>query len=149
MQRSKLLVLEPSQTRPDSPAGIPFKLLADDTGGQISALEWTLGPWQSGPERHAHHFDEAFYVVAGELEMYLDGERHVLASRCMAWVPRETAHTFANAGPDPVTVLTIATPGGLEKFFAAQDGNPAAFPDVPELGVRRLGPRIRSERAPN
>ena len=51
--------------------------------------------------------DEAFYVVAGRLEAQLDDRRVQVAAGGFLWVPRGTAHTFANAGPDPVHVLAL------------------------------------------
>ena len=142
------LILKPSQYRPNSPGNIPFKLLAEDTGGKLSLLEWTLSPWQSGPFLHAHDFTEAFYVVDGELEIQLGERRHILGPRHLAWAPGGTPHAFANAAAREVTVLTICSPGGLEHFFAAQGDDPDSFPDVPGLGLRLLGPRIRATGAP-
>lgn len=146
MQRSEPFVLGPAENRPGSPERTPFKVLSQDTAGQLSMHEWSLPAWQSGPELHAHNFDEVFYVLDGELEMQIHGVRHLLSHGYLAWMPRNTPHTFANAGAQPVRVLTIATPGGLENVFAALAGDLSAFPSDVELEF--LGPRIRSEKAP-
>ncbi|MCE7003241.1 cupin domain-containing protein [Kibdelosporangium philippinense] len=143
------MILKPLENRPNSPGNTPFKLLAEDTGGKLSLLEWTIGAWKSGPYLHAHDFDEAFYVVDGVLEIQLGHERHILGPRHMAWAPGGTAHAFANAAARDVTVLTICSPGGLEHFFAAQGDDPDSFPDVPGLGLQLLGPRIRATHAPD
>ena len=72
-------------------------------------------------------------------------------------MPRGTAHTFANAGPDPVHVLAL--PGGVEELFAEQAAYLASVQDPPdpsvldEMGVRHgaptVGPPIRSQSAPD
>jgi glyoxylate utilization-related uncharacterized protein len=70
---------------------------------------------------HRHDaVDEAFYVVGGRLEAQLDDQRVQVAAGGFLWVPRGTAHTFANAGSDPIQVLALALPGGVEELFAEQ-----------------------------
>jgi hypothetical protein len=74
------------------------------------------------------------------------------------WVPRGTAHTFANAGPDPVQVLAVALPGGVEELFAEQAAYLASVQGPPnpsvlnDIGLRHraptVGPPIRFENAP-
>src|SRR5258707_11175258 len=96
VQQSQPFVLAPSEARLESPSGpafrSSFKLLALDTDGQFSLLEWTLEPWQPGPGLHSHNFDEAFYVLSGEVEFQVGEDRHVLGPRHLAWVPRGTQH---------------------------------------------------------
>jgi mannose-6-phosphate isomerase-like protein (cupin superfamily) len=141
-------------------AMLPFKALASDTGGLLSVCEFTLGGWESGPVLHRHDaVDEAFYVVAGRLEAQLDDRRVQVAAGGFLWVPRGTAHTFANAGPDPVQVLALALPGGVEELFAEQAAYLASVQGPPdlsvldELGARHgaptVGPPIRSHSAPD
>ena len=149
MHRSGPFILGPSQARLDAPSGPAFKnafkLLASDTAGQFSLLEWSLDPWQSGPGLHAHNFDEAFYVLSGEVEFQVDNDRHVLGPRQLAWVPRDTPHSFANAGPEPALGISVADPGGLEDILTA---HAAGAPLRSEFGMALLGPPIRADRAP-
>jgi mannose-6-phosphate isomerase-like protein (cupin superfamily) len=98
--RAAPYVLDAGETRRDD-AILPFKALASDTGGLLSVCEFTLGGWETGPVLHRHDaVDEAFYVVAGRLEAQLDDQRVQVAVGGFLWVPRGTAHTFANAGPE-------------------------------------------------
>jgi hypothetical protein len=97
-------------------------------------------------------------VVAGRLEAQLDDRRVQVAAGGFLWVPRGTAHTFANAGPDPVQVLALALPGGVEELFAERAAYLASVQGPPdpgvldEIGVRHgaptVGPPIRSHSAP-
>lgn len=149
MERSKPFVLEPSERRPDSQGGqgftTAFKLLGRDTAGAFSLLEWALEPWQEGPGQHQHNFDEAFYVLSGKVEFKVGDKHHVLGSGQLAWMPRDTAHSFSNAGAETATGLTVSTPGGLENVFEAfRAGEPAP----PEFQVEHLGPPFRAAGAP-
>lgn len=97
-------------------------------------------------------------MVAGRLEAQLDDQRVQVAAGGFLWVPRGTAHTFANAGPDPVHVLALALPGGVEELFAEQAAYLASVQGPPDpsvldqIGVRHgaptVGPPIRSHSAP-
>ena len=149
MERSKPFVLEPSEARPNSKGGegfkTAFKLLGRDTGGAFSLLEWALEPWQEGPGLHQHAFDEAFYVLKGQVAFRVAGELHVLGPGQLAWMPRNTPHAFSNAGAEPASGLTVSTPGGLENIFEAlRAGQPAP----PEFQVEHLGPPFRAAGAP-
>ncbi|MDN5849773.1 MAG: cupin domain-containing protein [Nitrococcus sp.] len=156
--RAKPFVLEPGASRRDD-AFLPFKVCAPDTGGLLSICEFTLAAWDSGPVLHVHSaIDEAFYVVSGTLEMQLDDERKLAIAGSFAWVPRGTGHTFANGGDDPVHVIALAVPGGIEEMFAEQAAHIAASQGPPdesvldEIGRRHggttLGPPIRARNAP-
>lgn len=155
-RRSAPYVLAASQSR-EGDTG--FKLRAVDTAGTVSLLEFSLDAWASGPDLHDHHdSDEAFYVLSGLMEMQVGTDRYRLGPGEFAWVPRGTAHTFANAASQPARALTVATPGGLENFLADQarylascHGNPdpAVLAEMREQHAgNRLGPPIRSPEAP-
>ena len=139
---------------------LPFKLVADDSDGRLSICEFTLGGWESGPVLHAHGaVDEAFFVVNGLLEAQLGDERVRAPTGAFLWVPRGTAHTFANAGPKPVHVVALATPGGIEHLFAEQAAYLSGLEGPPDpavleaMGHRHdaptLGPPIRATGAPD
>ena len=151
-------VLDPGATRRDD-AILPFKLLAADSGGALSVCEFTLGGWENGPVLHKHtDVDEAFFVVSGHLEAQVGDQRLQAEAGSFLWVPRETPHTFANAGPAPLHVLALAAPGGIEHLFAEQAAHLAAATGGPdasvmdEIGRRHgaitLGPPIRAAGAP-
>lgn len=157
MQISKPFVLKASEARPDAPspenaAGTAFetafKLIARDTDSRFSLLEWHLAPWQTGPGLHAHNFDEAFYVLEGSVIFQVGEERHVLGPRQLAWMPRNTPHSFSNAGGEPAAGLTVSTPGGLESVFAAQSSDPDVTRPAFQFEVERLGPPVRAENTP-
>jgi mannose-6-phosphate isomerase-like protein (cupin superfamily) len=151
-------VVEPGATRIDG-AMLPFKLTAEDSGGALSICEFTLGPWDSGPVLHKHDgVDEGFYVVAGTLEAQVNDRRLQASAGAFVWVPRGAAHAFANGGPDPLHVVALAMPGGIEALFAEQAAYFASLDGPPDMallgamgerhGAPTLGPPIRSQNAP-
>jgi quercetin dioxygenase-like cupin family protein len=42
-------------------------LRSEQTGGHVSVTEIVVPPHSSGPPLHTHDFDEAFYLLEGEL----------------------------------------------------------------------------------
>jgi quercetin dioxygenase-like cupin family protein len=149
VERSNAFVLTKGEARPNSQGGLgyttAFKLLGQDTAGAFSLLEWSLEPWQDGPGLHKHNFDEAFYVLHGQVVFQIRDEHHVLGAGQLAWMPRNTPHSFSNAGGEPASGLTVSTPGGLENVFAKLN---AGEPAPAEFQVQHLGPPVRAAGVP-
>lgn len=77
-------------------------------------------------QRHFHAFEEALYVLGGELLLELDGEAHRLVSGDYALIPVGTWHVLANAGTEQTRWLSVNTPqrlaadaGRRDTFFAS------------------------------
>ena len=47
-------------------------LRSEETGGHVSVTEIVVPPHSAGPPLHTHDFDEAFYVLEGELIFQVD-----------------------------------------------------------------------------
>jgi mannose-6-phosphate isomerase-like protein (cupin superfamily) len=71
-----------------------------------------------GPPPHTHHdFDEAIYVLEGEL-IVLDGNvERTVAAGGLALAPRGRRHSFRNPAGLPVPVLGIWTPAPALRFL--------------------------------
>jgi quercetin dioxygenase-like cupin family protein len=104
-----------------------------------------MGGWL---QRHFHSFEEALYVLAGELLLEIDGRVHRLLSGDYALMPVGTWHALANAGPDQTRWLSVNTPqrlaadtGRRDTFFVAEAFDLAAFAgraERPPFGDPRL-----------
>lgn len=114
---------------------VTLKAVRDDTGGAVSAYEFAMPPATAGPPLHLHRgWDEAFYVLEGEMTFLIDGRRSAAPAGTFVFVPRGVPHTFWNAGTAPARQLTVFTPAGIEDYFddlaqvvaAADDGARAA-----------------------
>jgi mannose-6-phosphate isomerase-like protein (cupin superfamily) len=125
----------------------PFvHLRSEESGGQVSVIETAPGPG-AGPPLHHHDFDEAFYVLEGELTFRLRDEMVTAGPGDLVFAPRGVPHTFANLGDKPARQLIVCTPAGFERYFARMAAeNTGAEPSdwalqpIPE--VTRIGPTI-------
>ena len=95
-----------------------MKVTSVQTGGTWSMVDFTASPGtQTMLHRHPKT-DETFFVLEGDLTMYVDGNLSTLHYGDMAYVPKMTPHAFANLSNEPVRFLGTFTPSGFEKFFA-------------------------------
>src|SRR5687768_14725942 len=73
-----------------------FKATAASTAGALALLEASV-PAGSGPPPHVHeHEDEAFYLLAGTLEISTEDETFDARAGDFVFVPRGTPHHFKN-----------------------------------------------------
>lgn len=100
--------------------GVKYKtiLKPEDTGGAMSIID-SLSPLGSGPPRHVHEReDEAFILMSGACEFWLEGESFVRQAGATVFIPRGREHTFRVVGDAPCRHFVILTPGGFEGFFS-------------------------------
>jgi quercetin dioxygenase-like cupin family protein len=110
---------------------IVCRALAKDTGGALSVLEFTVAHGD-GPPFHTHHNeDETFLVLDGRFFIQIGDTRYDVRPGGCVFGPRHLPHGFVNAGPLPARLLVIATPAGIEGYFA-ESGRPAAARRLPE-----------------
>ena len=115
------VVLAPGAGRDISlgPAGtVTLKAVTADSGGTLSAYEFVTPPATAGPPLHLHRtWDEAFYILEGEMTFLIDGRTHCAPAGSFVFVPRGILHTFWNAGDTPAKQLVVFTPAGIEAYF--------------------------------
>ena len=102
---------------------------AEQTGGTFALVEELLNK-AAEPPPHVHHLeDEAFYVLSGALTVRV-GDR-VFHARPGAFVfcPRGIPHLLTVESAE-VRMLTLVTPGGLERMFIDL-GEPAQTRTLP------------------
>lgn len=92
------------------------------------------GPEGSGPPPHSHGWDEAFFVLGGELTVGLGDEPEVTcAPGTLIHVPANTMHWF-RFGAGGGTMLSVTSRTGASDFFveAAREIHPTE-PDLGQL----------------
>lgn len=99
-------------------------------------------------QRHFHSFEEALYVLAGELLLEIGGQRHRLVSGDFALLPVGSWHALGNGGADETRWLSVNTPmrlapdaGRRDTFFAPEPFDLAALDaaaERPPFGDPRL-----------
>ena len=71
--------------------------------------------------RHIHSFEEALYVLAGELILDIDGHVHRLLPGDYAHMAVGTWHALANAGREPARWFSVNTPQRLDPASGRRD----------------------------
>jgi quercetin dioxygenase-like cupin family protein len=96
---------------------IDVHLFGEDSGGRLSAVEYVAGPHFGGPPLHRHAFDEAWYVLEGELTFRIGDELRTAGAGSFVYAPGGTPHTLANRSGRQARVLLLCLPAGLERYF--------------------------------
>jgi quercetin dioxygenase-like cupin family protein len=77
-----------------------------------------------GPPAHHHNsYDEAFYVLTGEMEFCVNDETATVTAGSMAFVPRGATHAFRNRATEPARMLVITTPEAIDLIVRMPDGS--------------------------
>lgn len=113
---------------------ITFLLTGAETGGAFFLAECAVAP-QGGPPPHIHHReDESIFVMDGTVTFQVDGTTLRASAGDLVYIPRGTVHGFQNTGATRAKLLVLATPAGLENFFAeAFVPAPDRFADPPSV----------------
>jgi quercetin dioxygenase-like cupin family protein len=108
-------------------------LAAADAGAPLGVIEMLEVPAGDMPPLHVHHAqDEGFYLLEGELTLYLPDEETTLRPGDYALAPRGVPHAY-RAGDEPARWLLISNPAGFERFVAdvaAADSDPSRLPEI-------------------
>lgn len=100
--------------------------------------ELAVGGLQPGGwlARHVHSFEEALYILDGEVVLELDRRVHRLVAGDYGLVPIGTPHTLVNVGHGPVRWLGVNTPPRRPAGAAVRDTLFAAGrPDLDALAA--------------
>ena len=98
---------------------IVIKVTANDTNGAMTVLETTV-PAGAGPPRHMHTREsETFYVLDGDFEFEIDGDKITAGVGAFLVAPPNLPHSFRNITDRPGRLLIVCQPGGFESFIEA------------------------------
>ncbi len=134
-------IVKAGERPPLNVLGMPLRFLCDshETGGSWSLFEEEV-PLGMGPPPHRHDWDEAYYILDGEVEFEIDGELVKSATGDFNYLPRNTIHGFKGASAAPARVLIFASPAHGSEFFEDVNDEVRVLPDdlakVPQIGMR-------------
>ena len=125
-------------------------LRSEETDGHVSVTEIAVPPHSAGPPLHTHDFDEAFYMLEGELLFQVEDARETKGAGEVSFAPRNVAHALANPGDAPARYVLVCTPAGFERHWARMAADAAgieppewALQPIPEVTV--VGPQIAAQ----
>ena len=82
---------------------------------ELALIEFELEPGFEGPDPHTHDDQtDSFYILEGELDVYIDGEWTRGTPGTYVAAPPGVAHGFTKRDPGTVRFLNIHAPGGFE-----------------------------------
>jgi quercetin dioxygenase-like cupin family protein len=130
---------------------IEVLLPSEQSNDAVGIVALTVPPGWDGPPLHHHGFDEAFYVLEGELTFQLDAELRTAGPGELVFAPRGAIHTLANLSEGRARYVLVCTPGEFTSYFerlsrpASTSASPS--PDKPYPSTIVVGPTIREHLA--
>ncbi|MEO8547561.1 MAG: cupin domain-containing protein [Sphingomicrobium sp.] len=93
-----------------------------------------------GPPPHRHDWDEAYYILEGEVDFEIDGKTVKSATGDFNYLRRNTVHGFKGASQSPARVLIFAAPAHGSEFFEELNSEVLSIPEdlakIPAIGQR-------------
>ena len=118
---------------------IKFLTVGAQSGGQIMSMKYTAPARFAGPPPHYHRITtEIFHVLEGTLTLRVGDQTVHLDPGGYAYVPPGVVHGFSNTTDSPTVYFCLATPAGLEHYFAELAELVRNDPQWPPRDMRKL-----------
>ena len=118
---------------------VRFLCRAEDTHRAWSLMENVI-PLNAGPPPHHHPWDEAYFVMSGEVEFQIGERSERACAGDFVYAPAGTVHAFHGVSPAPAHMLIFDAPAHAEAFFKEVHREvtetPRDLPKLPEIGAR-------------
>ncbi len=119
VDEDQVMFVQPGQGRFISVLGseMTFKVTGDDTNGNWCLIEYSQTPGARTPPQHAHDWDEAYYILQGQMTFRIRDRTFDAAAGSFLLVPGGIPHTYTNGTSEAVDFLLMLSPAGFERFF--------------------------------
>lgn len=118
---------------------LKFLCTSSDTKGRYSSMLNTV-PKGLGAPPHQHPWDESFYVLKGEVEFLMNGERQLLKTGDYILIPANTVHGFTGMSDEEGLLIAFESPGHSSQFFQEINDTVRSIPEdlskMPGIGER-------------
>lgn len=109
---------------------------SEQTNGAYALIDMLIPP-EGGPPPHSHAtFQEAFYIIDGEIEVITKEKKYSATKGSYVNIPfNGPVHKFTNRTDKTAHILCLTTPAGMEKMFD-EIGKPVAagtFLPLPQM----------------
>ncbi len=118
---------------------VRFLCESQHTGNAWSLMELTV-PKDGGPPLHEHDWDEAYFIIAGEVCFLLGTEEFIARPGDFIYAPGGTPHGFHGASATDARMLIFDAPAHAGAFFRQVDREVSELPRelarVLDIGAR-------------
>jgi len=116
LKKSK--ILKSSETNSLNVLGgqVSFLCEASETNNKWSLMSVDL-PLNAGPPPHHHPWDEAYYILEGQVRFILGEEETIISKGDFVYAPANTVHAFFGASEEVAKVLVFDAPSTAGGFF--------------------------------
>lgn len=126
--------------------GEKVTILAEGDHSKPFEVHIQEGVQGGGPGPHFHAWDEAFFVLEGEVELILEDESTVLGAGSYVHIPGNTVHAYTNKSATARILGIVSDPKGGDLFRAIDriripDELPRLLKTAAECGVTFLPPQ--------
>jgi len=128
---SKSYFVQTPDQRPEAldVVGTKVSVLASSTETGCYGITFQEGEEGTGPPPHSHDWDEAFYVISGEVNFQCAGERHKCPAGTLVHIPRNTEHGFSYGKGGGTMMEVTSRNGTAAELFTAIDAKVDADTD--------------------
>lgn len=132
MSKPQSFVVKPSEPTPLQMVGERVSILA--SAEQTGSVEVFLqsGSEGAGPPPHTHAWDEAYFVLDGQIEVLTGDRVQTLSKGDFVFIPGGTMHRFQMKAPG-TRFLSVNSRGGASTFFKAIDREVGDAMDIPKI----------------
>jgi quercetin dioxygenase-like cupin family protein len=114
-----------------------WMLLAEESDGAFFLLEDTMAKDKTTPLHLHPEACELTYVIDGEIEVQVDGNRNRVRSGGMSFVPKGVAHAFIVLSAE-ARLITLQSPGAVGQAFYRGASDPAVDDTADVVDLARL-----------
>lgn len=121
--------------------GMQLKFLCtnNDSDGRYSSILNTV-PKGLGAPPHQHPWDEAFYVIKGDVEFLIGDNAYTLHSGDYVLAPALATHSFTGLSDEEALMIGFESPGHSHHFFQEINDTVTQLPEdlhkMPDIGKR-------------
>ena len=106
---------------------VRFLCEGQSTNNAWSLMEVTL-PQEGGPPPHTHAWDEAYFVLEGNVRFTVGDQVFTAAAGDFVYTPGGVAHGFTGESQQPARVLIFDAPAHAGAFFKRVDSEVKVLP---------------------
>ena len=106
-----------------------LRVTGEQTGEAFAVIDHLARRGNASPVHVHDRDDETFFVLDGELRVFVGDEEHTAGSGALAVLPRSVSHAYVVTSAT-ARFLTLHTPAGFEQFLT-EAGEPARALTLP------------------